>query len=225
MTDKHARIEFGGESLRLLPGRAAWLPERRALLIADAHVGKGGYFRAQGIAVPRGSSRGTLDRLSQLVRDLSVSRVYSLGDFLHAAPTAEVLQSLANWRDRHPDLAVTLIPGNHDRRLASLAGGTWTVENAPTVGALTLQHEPEADCPGPTACGHLHPVLRLGAGRADRLVTPVFWLSGHQLVLPAFGNFTGGFRIRPKKHDRVFAVGPDAVVEVSRASGAVSRPS
>ena len=215
MVSGAAQLHFGGEVLHLLPGRAAWWPRRRALLIADAHVGKGGFFRAQGIAVPRGSSGGTLERLSRLVRQLDIARVYSLGDFLHAAPTAAVVQSLDNWRARHPDLRMTLIPGNHDRILTELEFDGWTIANSPDTDALKLRHEPVPSPKDPTICGHLHPVLRLGSGRADRLTTAVFWLSGKQLILPAFGNFTGGFAIRPNQGDRVFAVGPDAVLEVS----------
>jgi metallophosphoesterase superfamily enzyme len=60
-----------------------------------------------------------------------------------------------------------------------------------------------------------HPVVRLyGRGR-DRLTTPVFWFRQDYAVLPAFGSFTGGYRITPQRDDRVYAVVPEAVIEVA----------
>ena len=49
---------------------------------------------------------------------LGATRVIFLGDFLHsakahAAPTQRVI---ASWRAKHPELALTLVRGNHDDR-------------------------------------------------------------------------------------------------------------
>jgi metallophosphoesterase superfamily enzyme len=63
--------------------------------------------------------------------------------------------------------------------------------------------------------GHLHPVVCMyGRGR-DRLTLPVFWFRQNYAVLPAFGSFTGGYRIYPYQDDRVYAVVPDAVIPVA----------
>lgn len=62
--------------------------------------------------------------------------------------------------------------------------------------------------------GHIHPVVRLGAG-SERLRVPVFWRHADGLVLPAFSSFAGGARVSPRPGDRVFAVGEGEVIEVS----------
>jgi uncharacterized protein len=41
----------------LLPGRAAWMPATRTLLVADLHLGKAATFRHAGIPVPEGSAQ------------------------------------------------------------------------------------------------------------------------------------------------------------------------
>lgn len=89
---------------------------------------------------------------------------------------------------------------------------------------LTLQHEPATEDPGMNdfsgniICGHIHPVARLGNGRHDRLRMPVFWqqrgTGGEQLVLPSFGNFTGGFRINPERGTRLYLAGDEQVVAI-----------
>ena len=55
-------IELAGATLRLLPGRAAFLPAERALLVADAHLGKAHSFRRQGVPVPAGTTAEEIGR-------------------------------------------------------------------------------------------------------------------------------------------------------------------
>ena len=43
----------GGALLRLLPERAAYLPEHHTLLVADAHIGKAQSFRRLGVPPTR----------------------------------------------------------------------------------------------------------------------------------------------------------------------------
>ena len=47
-----ANLSWGSNTLELLPERAAWDPQRRALLVADLHLGKAESFQAQGIPLP-----------------------------------------------------------------------------------------------------------------------------------------------------------------------------
>ena len=49
------RVEAGTRWV-LLAGRALLWPERRTLLVADLHLGKGAVFRARGVPVPSGST-------------------------------------------------------------------------------------------------------------------------------------------------------------------------
>jgi len=50
------------------------------------------------------------------------------------------------------------------------------------------------------------------------MTLPVFWMTSQQLVLPAFGEFTGTKTIHPGNSDRTFAVGPDGMMEIPTES-------
>lgn len=91
-----------------------------------------------------------------------------------------------------------------------------TEPGEPRQEALRLVHAPgDESADGGELAGHLHPVRHLRDRRADALRVPVFWLRGMQLTLPAFGSVTGGYAVNPRTGDRVFAVGPDQVVELA----------
>ena len=88
------------------------------LFIADLHLGKAATYRALGQPVPSGTTGANLQRLSQLIAHYQPAQLVFLGDFLHAAQarTPTLLAALADWRAAHPDLACTLVRGNHDSR-------------------------------------------------------------------------------------------------------------
>ena len=44
-----------------------------------------------------------------------------------------------------------------------------------------------------------------------------FVFRGNVALLPAFGAFTGSHPVRPRAGDRIYAVGPDRVADVSAA--------
>ena len=62
--------------------------------------------------------------------------------------------------------------------------------------------------------GHLHPVLSLrGIGR-DRLRLPCFSFEARCAVLPAFGEFTGGWLLQRQAARTLYAVGGQTVWRV-----------
>ena len=190
---KGHRWSWQGEDLCFLPERAVWRASGRALMVADLHLGKAEVFQAHGIPLPSDGDRGTLNPLLELCHALAPERLILLGDVIHARvgltpPLRQTLQSL-------PQLCnceVLFIGGNHDRH-------AW-IDGLPQcpsqrLGELWLSNAPEPP-PAPgllNICGHLHPMARL-RGRADRLRLPCFAFDpdGPRLVIPAFGELTGG---------------------------------
>jgi len=213
-----ARISVGGHTLTLLPQKAAFLDDFRTLLVADAHIGKAVSFRSFGVPVPRGTTTENLDLLSALVEQTAAVRIVFLGDFLHSrrSHAAATLSALARWRERHAQLALTLVRGNHDDRAgdppASL--GFSVVDEPLTVGGLALAHHPVAHPGLYTLAGHLHPCITLGGRAYDTLRLPCFHFGARVGVLPAFGSFTGMHPVRVEAGERVFAVAEDQVAEV-----------
>ena len=217
-------ITLGGERLRLLPDRALFWPARQILIVADIHFGKSAAFRHHGIAVPDGETETDLMRLTRLVEATAAAELIIAGDLLHAASskTGEVTRAVLAWRQRHSDLRVILVSGNHDRS-AGMLPADWNIVEAGRLlpqPPLTIVHDPaDANALPPDTnciCGHLHPAVSLPEGRMRSAKAPSFWVRSRekQLVLPSFGSFTGSKGIKPGPDDRVFAVGRK-VVEVA----------
>jgi DNA ligase-associated metallophosphoesterase len=211
--------EIAGEVLTLLPERAVYWRRTRTLLVADPHWGKAASFRAGVIPVPRGTTKGGLDRLAAIVSQTGATRIVFLGDFLHAREgrAPETTRALAAWRQAHSALELVLVPGNHDRRagLPDASLGMTCLDAPMLVHPFVLAHHPVSSDLGYTLAGHLHPGVSLtGRGRLrERL--PCFWFGRDYGVLPAFGEFTGLARVSPEVGDRVMAIAGSQVVEVA----------
>lgn len=211
-------IAVEGEHLHLLPERAVFLEERGMLLVADTHWGKAASFRAGGIPVPGGTTLAGLIRLDAALARTGAREIVFLGDFLHARSgrTPATLTALAEWRGRHSDRELHLVRGNHDRGAgdppASL--GIRCVDGPVRTGAFLLNHHPISPTDGWCLAGHLHPVVRLVGPARERQRLPCFWVGRRALVLPAFGEFTGGADVVPLPGDRVFVVADRTVIEV-----------
>lgn len=211
-------IEVAGRAIRLLPQKAAFLPDTHTLLIADAHIGKATSFRALGVPVPRGTTSETLSLIGELVARHDARRIVFLGDFLHSARShvAATLDAVSRWRALHPTLELVLVRGNHDDRAgdppASLG---FTVVDEPLMdGGLAMCHHPEAVSGAYVLAGHLHPCVSVHGRARERLRLPCFHFGAQVGVLPAFGSFTGMHPARVAPGDRVFAVADDAVREL-----------
>jgi DNA ligase-associated metallophosphoesterase len=214
MSGGHA-LRWAGEPVVLLPERALWWPAQRALLLADLHLGKAATFRAAGQPVPAGTTQRNLARLDGLIAQHQPAQLIVLGDFLHArqARTPTLLAALADWRDRHADLSITLVRGNHDSHAGDPPAelGIAIVDEPYLLGPFACCHHPQTHATHYVLAGHVHPVFTLmGPGR-DRLRLPCFVAEPGQAVLPAFGEFTGGWRVDAAPGRRLYAVGDGQV--------------
>jgi DNA ligase-associated metallophosphoesterase len=227
-----ARIAWNGETLELRPERALFLPRHGTLLVADTHLGKARAFRQQGVPVPEGTTRDTLERLDTLVQATAAEHVVFLGDLLHSRHVqgSAALAQFAAWRAAHAALGLTLVRGNHDARAGDPPAtlGIAVVTEPFSLGGLALCHHPDpdhrsrggfdlrADPPsagGARVAGHVHPCFGLH-GRTDSLRLPCFHFGERVAVLPAFGAFTGMHAVRREPGDQVWVIADDAVIEV-----------
>jgi uncharacterized protein len=217
-----AKLDLGDGPLELLPERAVWRPRERALFVADLHLGKASAFRAFGAPAPTGASDETLRRLGTLADGLKPELLVVLGDFVHAQPsmTEGLAEALAQWRAPRPSLPCAIVLGNHDRHASAwLKGLGFEVADAPaTYAGCECRHFPlddaQALAEGPTVlAGHLHPMTRLHGPGRDSLRLPCFVVSGRQVVLPAFGEFTGGSYVARSDKARLMAATEIGVFE------------
>ncbi len=184
------RQVLAGETVELLGDRALYRPARRALLIADLHLGKADVFRRAGIGLPAGGTGHDLDRLDALLAQRPADTLWILGDLLHGpAPRAAWHRRWGAWRERHAGLRVVAIRGNHDRALRGAGLAIEAAGEQVEDGPFLLRHEPFAHPRLHVLCGHLHPLAAL-PGLPRRW--PAFWLRTGVSVLPAFSQFTAG---------------------------------
>jgi DNA ligase-associated metallophosphoesterase len=215
-------IEIAGETLTLMPERAAYWARTRTLFIADTHFGKAASFMAGALAFSRRvAESSTADDLARLDRALArtgAQKLIILGDFFHArggrAPS--VMDALSAWRAAQPDLAIYNVRGNHDRH-AGDPPDEWHIQIAapPTPGPVfVLCHEPIPPERGYALAGHLHPAIQMvGAGR-QAVMLPCFWFGAKVGVLPSFGGFTGFGVVTPARGDQVYVIADDQVMRV-----------
>lgn len=211
----HQEIELCGERLWLLGERAIYWPARAALLVADVHIGKAASYRAQGQPVPRGTTAATLARLDALLAGYPCEALIVLGDFIHSrqgrAPATLAL--LRHWRERHAGLRICLIRGNHDKHAGDPPAelGIDMVDEPLVMGPFALQHEPVAHESLTVLAGHVHPVTLLRGKARQRLRLPCFVIDERVSLLPAFGEFTGGWEVQAAAPTRLYLVGDGRV--------------
>jgi DNA ligase-associated metallophosphoesterase len=208
-----------GETLVLLAERAVFWPSRKALFVADFHLGKAASFRRAGIPLPSGTTRENVERLERAIAKTGATRIVFLGDFLHSADgrAARTLERFAAWRAQRRAVELTLVRGNHDRKAGDppAAWDMGCIEAGETLGPFVLNHEPGAARGGYALAGHIHPAVRLSASGEKSLRLPCFWFGARYGVLPAFGAFTGSAEVLPRRGDQVFVIAEHEVLQVA----------
>lgn len=186
-------ISLQGE--RVVPERsgALWLPEFKALLVADMHLEKSSAVaRRTSMRLPPWDSLATLRKLVPLVGYFRPEAIISLGDSFHDNAGSGSLEPEA--ADVLADLAgacrMVWITGNHDTILDDHLPGETLAEMG--LGSLTLRHIPaKRDQARGEIAGHFHPKIRLRS-RGGILRSACFVCDGYRMLLPAFGALSGG---------------------------------
>ncbi len=213
------KITLQGEAVVLMSERAMLIERTRTLLVADVHLGKDTAFRIAGIPIPGDATADSLARLSSALERSQARRGVFLGDLIHARTSLDVMtiSTIQTWRERHNEIEMLLVPGNHDARSGALPSEfrIATTDDELIEPPFVFKHHPEPSLHGYVLAGHIHPAIRLtGRGRQKERVA-CFLFRPEYGLLPAFGTFTGKADITLQPTDRAFAVAPDQIVEVS----------
>lgn len=193
-------------------GAVYWV-QKKLLLISDAHLGKVSHFRKHGAGIPNGIMYKNFLKMDSVITQFRPEGICFLGDLFHSTLNKE-WDLFSGWVTK-TNLPMVLIAGNHDiinpKKYEAL--GIQTVSEWAVDGFL-LTHHPEEREGYFTLCGHIHPAVQLrGIGR-QFLKLPCFFKTENQMILPAFGEFTGSYVMEPQQGDAVYVITKDAVMPV-----------
>ncbi len=211
------QTNINGNTFILHCSGALYWAEQRMLLIADAHLGKISHFRRYGAAIPGNAMFKNFLKLDNAVDFFSPERICFLGDLFHSTLNNE-WELFKDWGQRTA-LPIVLVAGNHDIiNPSNYRDINVTVVSEWITNGFLLTHHPEERDGVFTLSGHIHPAIRLtGMGRQS-LKLPCFFRTQNQMILPAFGEFTGTYILQPCESDVVYAITKDAVILIDNAA-------
>lgn len=184
------------------------------LLIADVHLGKVAHFRKHGAAIPPHLAFENLEQLTEICNDLCPQTICFLGDLFHSNLNSS-WDDFTKWVS-YIKTPIILVSGNHDiipqylfEELGVKVYETWKIES------FLLTHHPTEEVNFFNFCGHVHPGVKLqGTGR-QVLRLPCFYKTKQQLILPAFGKFTGKHTLSPTKESEIYVIADGEVLHIS----------
>ena len=205
------RFKLTGENVEAHPAGCLFLLKEKILLLADLHLGKISHFRKYGSAITAEAAKSDYKKLTDIVTYYQPEKLLFLGDLFHSDYNSEFLL-FKEWKERYPELDVRLILGNHDIiDTQNFSDIGIKIQDEYFMKNLFLTHHPEDKEGYLNICGHIHPGFTLNGFGGQRTKLRCFYWKKNQLILPAFGNFTGKFLIKPQKGETVLIMTDNAV--------------
>lgn len=206
-------IEIKNHHFELHYSGAVFWKEHQLLLISDVHLGKIAHFRKHGLAVPESAIAENFKRLDEVVSLYDPLTVIFLGDLFHSEMNSE-WNAFCDWVNK-AKVEIILVEGNHDviskRHYCDL---DITVFPKLCIDEFLLTHHPTELEGFFNFCGHVHPGIKLQEVGRQSLRLSCFFQKENQMILPAFGKFTGNYFMKPKENDRVYVIADEKVIRV-----------
>jgi len=184
------------------PSGALWLPDLQTILVADLHLGYSWAQRRRGELGPLADFQAR-EKILRVCAELEPRHIVFLGDLVHAPrpcePERAYIEETLTLLSQQAK--ITAVRGNHDRAFAREFGHLpLSTSEIWTNGALTAMHGdrlnrspiPES---GTLILGHLHPCLGIKEASGASQKLPVFLVTRHCIVLPAFSPFARGYDV------------------------------
>jgi DNA ligase-associated metallophosphoesterase len=211
-------LQWGNLKIQLLPEKAIYLEDFKSILIADPHFGKAAHFRKAGIPVSEKVHIGDFMVIQNLIQKYKPEQLYFLGDLFHSDWNS-AWNDLETFAEYYPSISFHLIKGNHDILPEVVyRSDIWQVHTESlNLGQMILSHEPMNIVPQEkiNLCGHIHPGISLYGTARQKLTLPCFFVSTNQIILPAFGRFTGLFTMKCGKNDNAYVIAEKKVIPVN----------
>lgn len=210
---KEIHFHFKDQDFIIDPLKALYWSQKETLIVSDLHLGKAGHFRKNGIPVPRQTHISDIQKLDLLISKYHPATLVFLGDLFHSDLNDE-WGDFIHWSALHSSVRQILVKGNHDI-LSSEAYSQICIEILDDwkIEPFHFSHEPTVSRLY-NISGHIHPGIRLYGHARQAVTLSCFYFSVSNALLPAFGNFTGNYRIRAVRGDRIFAIADESVIEL-----------
>jgi DNA ligase-associated metallophosphoesterase len=211
---------FNNQQFLLSPDKVLVHVDSNTGFVADLHLGKTAHFRKAGIAIPTAIINEDLSRLEYIIDKYQLTTLFFLGDLFHAQINHEWEIFKAFLRD-HKNIAFILIKGNHD----ILPEKEYILDDMQVEAEpfrwlnFLLSHHPISEeilstfPKGFNLAGHIHPGGIIKGKARTSLRLAAFIEKKQQLVLPAFGRFTGLQVEHSKDILKRFLIGGDLIIE------------
>jgi putative SbcD/Mre11-related phosphoesterase len=180
----------------------AWLPEGRACVVADLHLGFEAVAASDGANFPERQKAVLLKRLAAIIARYRPGLVVVAGDFKHnfgrgARLETDEVREVLGFLDSRVEPA--FVRGNHDNYLAGLLPPGAPLPDSMRVGRFRVAHGHRDIGPPPasttqTILAHEHPSLRLRDPVGGRAAAPAFLFDpgSGTLVIPALSPLAPG---------------------------------
>lgn len=197
-------------ALTFLPERVLFLPEIKALCIADWHLGKAAHFRKAGIPVPQPAISREFALVESMLERYGAEQVFFLGDLFHSVKNND-WHGFAGFIRNLPHIRFRLVKGNHDIIPARFFEGLdiGAVDSLLWEDKVIFTHEPLYDRTPEgllNIAGHVHPGYGVRLKARQGVVLPCFHYSNPTLLVPAFGELTGLYRMEKGAGQEVYCI-------------------
>ncbi|MFY8090314.1 MAG: ligase-associated DNA damage response endonuclease PdeM [Chitinophagaceae bacterium] len=213
--------QWCGETFILSPLKCIFWEKEKALILSDVHFGKTNHFRKNGIAISSEVANVDYINLELAIHQFKPIKIIVIGDLFHSHYNKEV-EIFAQWKKDFNSLEWILVKGNHDILPTKIfeALELTIVENL-LINNIYFTHEVTKDLMEQHPnyqfiTGHIHPAVKIKLG-VHWATLPCFFFNKQQLILPAFGKFTGVHILKPKKTNQVFCIANDSIIAYQKS--------
>ncbi|TDW48792.1 putative phosphoesterase [Flavobacterium sp. 270] len=208
-------IEIKNQAFILHSSGALFWENKKLLLISDVHLGKVSHFRKHGIAIPNNAIAENFNKLTAVVALFNPEKVIFLGDLFHSSKNQE-WDLFEEWVSCCVS-EIILVAGNHDvidkKHYTDI---NISVLQFLQIDEFLLTHHPTERKGWFNFSGHIHPGVILRGLGGQSLKLPCFYQKENQLILPAFGEFTGKHIMKPDREDIIYAIAEEHIIVIRK---------
>ncbi len=211
------KIQIQDENFILHPSGAVFWESKKIIIISDVHLGKVTHFRKNGIAIPQSAISENFKKITAVLDEFMPEKIIFLGDLFHSSKNAE-WNIFEEWISNH-NQETYLIAGNHDiiDQKHYYEIGVLVVD-ALEIDHFFFTHHPTEKEDSFNFSGHIHPGITLRGLGLQSLKLRCFFHKPNQMILPAFGEFTGKFILKPEENHFVYAIAGDEVILINKTN-------